>query len=658
MANRLPIPGSDDGQWGQILNDFLSVEHETDGTLKKAADIAAKYEKPGGGIPAADVATELKPGVSGGVATKVSVDTLKSNIPLNVKDYGAAGNGSTDDKTAIQNAINAASTAGGNVVYLPAGVYLLASSITPKSGVTLYGPAATIRTNFTSSAIYAQSVAFNGFTIDGITFEGTVNEFPAAPKRGRTTSGAGMEAAVSLDGDLNLPATGKAQLKNFVMRNCRVRNCSGLPILIRGVRGQVTVTNCTFEYNMDVGFTFNESVIFNDNYVYGSADNGVSLSRGNLRVVCTGNTIENCCYNGIWAAGFLTDKGPTNIAITGNVVREVGHAGIWLDMAPKYGSVTGNQLDGGFHRGASDNVSNSQCVGIFIAGYPDTDRANPTDLADSWTITGNQIRRFPRAGIFMMGVKNVLVSSNQISDIGTQYLADGTTAISSSDLSQNIGILMDQAATSSNVVIGLNHIVDTRTTPYMNYAIYPVGSSVANEYLNSMVNTRGAYNLVETGPTRNINYLSTHQSNDKFTAGATAGSSAASGTVAGFDLNGAAGSARRHKVQTATSDRWQFGVNGTAEAGSSAGSNWVLQSYNDSGTLIGQAYVANRATASLIPKLYNVDTTSKTSAQIDASLPSDVTVADGLFVRDGTNNLLLVRQGGKWYKTSALTQIA
>ncbi len=31
---RLPIPGSDDGDWGDILNDFLSVEHNDDGTQK------------------------------------------------------------------------------------------------------------------------------------------------------------------------------------------------------------------------------------------------------------------------------------------------------------------------------------------------------------------------------------------------------------------------------------------------------------------------------------------------------------------------------------------------------------------------------------------------------------------------------------------------
>lgn len=37
--SRLPNPGQDDGLWGNILNDFLAVEHNTDGTLKKSAAI-------------------------------------------------------------------------------------------------------------------------------------------------------------------------------------------------------------------------------------------------------------------------------------------------------------------------------------------------------------------------------------------------------------------------------------------------------------------------------------------------------------------------------------------------------------------------------------------------------------------------------------------
>ncbi len=31
---RLPVPGSDSGVWGSILNDFLAVGHNSDGTLK------------------------------------------------------------------------------------------------------------------------------------------------------------------------------------------------------------------------------------------------------------------------------------------------------------------------------------------------------------------------------------------------------------------------------------------------------------------------------------------------------------------------------------------------------------------------------------------------------------------------------------------------
>lgn len=34
---RLPTPGSDDGSWGNILNDFLSVEHDSSGALKNVA---------------------------------------------------------------------------------------------------------------------------------------------------------------------------------------------------------------------------------------------------------------------------------------------------------------------------------------------------------------------------------------------------------------------------------------------------------------------------------------------------------------------------------------------------------------------------------------------------------------------------------------------
>lgn len=39
---RLPDPGGDSGIWGEILNEFLSVEHNSDGTLKASGSLAEK----------------------------------------------------------------------------------------------------------------------------------------------------------------------------------------------------------------------------------------------------------------------------------------------------------------------------------------------------------------------------------------------------------------------------------------------------------------------------------------------------------------------------------------------------------------------------------------------------------------------------------------
>jgi parallel beta-helix repeat protein len=58
---------------------------------------------------------------------------------VNVKDYGAVGNGVTDDYAAIQAAINAVYAAGGGTIYFPAGTYALASPVLLKSYVRLQG---------------------------------------------------------------------------------------------------------------------------------------------------------------------------------------------------------------------------------------------------------------------------------------------------------------------------------------------------------------------------------------------------------------------------------------------------------------------------------------------------------------------------------------
>jgi len=63
----------------------------------------------------------------------------KGELTLNVKDYGAVGDGTTNDTTAVQAAINAANTAGGGEVFFPNGTYNVRTALTLYSKVALRG---------------------------------------------------------------------------------------------------------------------------------------------------------------------------------------------------------------------------------------------------------------------------------------------------------------------------------------------------------------------------------------------------------------------------------------------------------------------------------------------------------------------------------------
>ncbi|MGF7228757.1 MAG: beta strand repeat-containing protein [Candidatus Saccharibacteria bacterium] len=533
----------------------------------------------------------------------------KGDLVFNVKDYGAVGNGSTNDTTAIQNAINAATAASGGVVYFPAATYLLGSSLTPKSNVTLLGTGAgsIIITSYTGNAIYASTTTFSDFTVESLTFQGSVNQFPSTPTRGRTTSGVGIQTALYLDGSLDPGNSSGGTITNFNMRHCIIENCSALPIRIAGVSGVVRVTENNFYNNQDVGFIYNQEVIFSNNHVLMSADNGVSISRGNNKITCTGNTFENCCYNGIWLTGFddgthnLNLVGPTNFSCTGNTIINVGYNGIICDQAPQNGSITGNTINQGYFRGPSDAPVDTVGFGIFIGGFPASSRSAPTAYATNINVTGNSLFQCARGGVYATGAKALNIEANLILSCGTQYLSDGTTTISSSDSTQNVGILLDNTSTNTDIIVRNNTVLDERSTPYTNFALVPQSPpSSYMYYYNHMAGCRNSFNLIDTqAATREIANAVRFDAATKHVAGATAGSSAGAGTIAGFDINGAAGSVRRHKVLTGSVGRWSYGGTGDAETGSNVGTNFVIQALDDSGNVLSNPLTITRSTGAI-----------------------------------------------------------
>src|SRR3989442_10399529 len=56
-----------------------------------------------------------------------------------VRDFGALGDGKTDDTAAFQKALDAAKQAGGGVVYAPRGNYFFAGHLSVPGAVTLKG---------------------------------------------------------------------------------------------------------------------------------------------------------------------------------------------------------------------------------------------------------------------------------------------------------------------------------------------------------------------------------------------------------------------------------------------------------------------------------------------------------------------------------------
>lgn len=392
------------------------------------------------------------------------------------------------------------------------------------------------------------------------------------------------------------------QIRNIRMENSVLKNIlygsdptlPDLPVFFAGIRGDVEYINTHLTNTMDSGQVFNEHIKIDRYTSIRSADNGISLSRGNQRVTASNIDISDCAYHAVWIAGFDDDLGPQNITLSKVNARNFGKAGIWADAAPAYADITNFVLDGNYNRGPSDGPSDADCVGIFVGGYPARPAA-PTSRATGFNIHGGLIKRTSRAGVLANGVQTLHIADVVAMDIGTQYLADGVTAISAADLTQNIGFLVDNATTSIDVVINDSHTIDTRATPYTNWAIAPVGSSFVDVGPgNTMKGCRNANNIVETGATRNINAGTVFLSNSKHTAGATAGSNAGTGTIPGFDTNGAAGSSRFMRWFTAGILRWSAGADPTAESGSNVGTDWVLSSFTDAGAALATLIRATR----------------------------------------------------------------
>lgn len=303
--------------------------------------------------------------------------SMIDGAPVNVRDYGAVGDGTTDDAAAIQAAVNAATA--NQTVYFPAGTYAVGAAgiaVTNKTGVTLAGDGAIIKATAISSltipSLGACSIRFSSCTRSGA--------------RGLTVNGNSIASA----------AIGFSAGTECFVENCTVFGSGGT--------GQIISSN---------GGVRNRFI-----------NNIVHSGSGTAR--------------GMWLGNVTATDMETDIDITDNIVRNNPATGIVLSSVG--GRCVGNHArtnegagiifpGGGGYSAKNLAVAGNYCVdNLFHGMQSDVIYATDADCVSGINLTGNVCSSNSRgsgSGIYMLYSRNCAVTGNVCLDnVAAGIIAD------------------------------------------------------------------------------------------------------------------------------------------------------------------------------------------------------------------------------------------
>lgn len=226
-----------------------------------------------------------------------SKNDYRLNANLNVKYFGAVGDGATDDTRVIQYALNLAKTTGA-VVYLPCGKYLITNIEIPEN-VTLLGENGKNAPEISGSVLYCTdknnpAVILNSrSTIKNIAFfypkQKIVNNYPVTYPETIKLTDTATSTLVEID-NINLINSYYAINATPKHEKLRVNNVWGYAInkglLIDGSTDVDIVNNVHFNYNTLRGF-YDETV--NEEFESFTSRVGVAFQFGR----CDTATIQN-----------------------------------------------------------------------------------------------------------------------------------------------------------------------------------------------------------------------------------------------------------------------------------------------------------------------------------------------------------------------------
>ncbi|MDF2515215.1 MAG: hypothetical protein K0R59_511 [Sphingobacterium sp.] len=395
---------------------------------------------------------------------------------INVKDFGAKGNGIDDDGNSFQTAIN--SLKKGGVLLIPEGIYLIKRTLNVKSNITIVGKGSKTKLQYrwpkfsiTKKLLYgfllteASNVTFKNFHIDGGAsnynqvilddrknqtwdVNGAYHLFFIKPKFDFAVSDIYFERLELSNSFFDAIHTyarpadpgPKYKTKNVFVNNCVFRSigCHGIGV---GLINNMTVKNSSFRR---VGLM----KMLNSGYGSGMA---VDASGGSENVKILNNSVDGA------AAGFKTETHENNggryltsrnITISNNKIKNL-YSG--SDYKIFYGIkanginiIVKNNLIESFSHGILIGKDASDCVisGNKILAKGDESVGIRCDKnGGGHVITDNQIKNSKTQGILISNSDNLKVSRNLIieSRLDNIRIAGGNNILLDGNICANAG---------------------------------------------------------------------------------------------------------------------------------------------------------------------------------------------------------------------------
>lgn len=282
---------------------------------------------------------------------------------INVRDFGAAGNGSTDDTSAIQGAIDSVLGTGGTI-YLPKGIYKISTQLNLRNGITILGDGEE------STFINQTGADAHGIVGDDVGSISLENFILTGPSGG---TGAGIRIGWTANGNTPYVSMRNVWVRNFGSDGIQLETpiVSHLDKVLSFDNGghgfnfyhagtSVTLTSCWARGNAQAGYYFYQSVYIS--LVSCAADNnGVGYfvqdaqSIGFYSCGAEGTTMNGIPYNGY---GWKIDNSSL-ISLQSCWVTDNRNLGVWIsggsnavqlnvaDNSPSVGAVYFIQTDTG-----------------------------------------------------------------------------------------------------------------------------------------------------------------------------------------------------------------------------------------------------------------------------------------------------------------------